>query len=718
MAKRAFCAVFLMIFFLGLGCASTRKAATPEATPPPAKSATEQTKPARPPELTEGQAEELASPTFGREAPPKPLPKSEPIDPAKVVHVTKPVLLNAEGLPLPDFIVYALGETLKVTFDVDESVLKMKDPITLRMTQEMPPAQVVEVVIGVLEKRGLVVEEKNGVLFISRSKPPARRPVDVRVGREVPDTAEEILQIVQLKYVRLPEIEPVIRETYKTGYTMRLYQRENALLISGPATVVKEVVDFITLLDVPYLSNRKMLMLKLTYWDTDEFVRQLSVILEGAGFSVTRSPRDAGVYFVPVRFLSSVLVITPDEASAKYVMDWYRKLDTYESVGAEEKAFTYIPKYSRASDLVDALSRIYTGTKATEGTLKSQPQTQSQQVIQQQQQQQLQSQVPYPTQYQTQAQAGVQAGQAGRAGSLLFSSLRMTSDDRRNIILISSSPAVYKSILTYLEKLDTPPRQVLIDATVAEFTLTDDFTFGVEWMMKNSYKNGTYTAQTLGNIGVSTSTGFVGQFLSNSQKFQAVVNAAATKGLVRILSNPRVMVIDNQEATIQVGTDVPVLTGQIAAAGITTSTGGATVLQNVQYQSTGIILKVKPLINTEGLLTLSLNLEVSEAQPNATSSVNSPAISTRKIATNIVAAHGESVMLGGLISENKQISDNKVPGLGDIPLLGYLFKNSSHTLNRTELVIILTPTVITNVEDAAKVTTEFREKLKWFLDSK
>jgi general secretion pathway protein D len=707
-----------MIFFLGLGCASTRKAATPEATPPPAKSATEQTKPARPPELTEGQAEELASPTFGREAPPKPLPKSEPIDPAKVVHVTKPVLLNAEGLPLPDFIVYALGETLKVTFDIDESVVKMKDPITLRMTQEMPPAQVVEVVIGVLEKRGLVVEEKNGVLFISRSKPPARRPVDVRVGREVPDTAEEILQIVQLKYVRLPEIEPVIRETYKTGYTMRLYQRENALLISGPATVVKEVVDFITLLDVPYLSNRKMLMLKLTYWDTDEFVRQLSVILEGAGFSVTRSPRDAGVYFVPVRFLSSVLVITPDEASAKYVMDWYRKLDTYESVGAEEKAFTYIPKYSRASDLVDALSRIYTGTKATEGTLKSQPQTQSQQVIQQQQQQQLQSQVPYPTQYQTQAQAGVQAGQAGRAGSLLFSSLRMTSDDRRNIILISSSPAVYKSILTYLEKLDTPPRQVLIDATVAEFTLTDDFTFGVEWMMKNSYKNGTYTAQTLGNIGVSTSTGFVGQFLSNSQKFQAVVNAAATKGLVRILSNPRVMVIDNQEATIQVGTDVPVLTGQIAAAGITTSTGGATVLQNVQYQSTGIILKVKPLINTEGLLTLSLNLEVSEAQPNATSSVNSPAISTRKIATNIVAAHGESVMLGGLISENKQISDNKVPGLGDIPLLGYLFKNSSHTLNRTELVIILTPTVITNVEDAAKVTTEFREKLKWFLDSK
>jgi general secretion pathway protein D len=693
-----------MVFFLGLGCASTRKAATPEVTPPPARNATEQTKSSLPPELTEGQAEELASPTFRREVPPKPLPKSEPIDPAKVVHVAKPVLLNTEGLPLPDFIVYALGETLKVTFDVDESVLKMKDPITLRMTQEIPPTQVLEIVIGVLEKRGLVVQEKNGALFISRSRPPARRPVDVRVGKEVPDTGEEILQIVQLKYVRIAEIEPVIKETYKTGFTMRPYQRENALLISGPATVVKEVIDFITLLDVPYLSNRKMLMLKLTYWDTDEFVRQLSIILEGAGFSVTRSPR----------VLSSVLVITPDEASAKYVMDWYRKLDTYESVGAEEKAFTYTPKYSRASDLVDALSRIYTGTKATEGTLKSQPQVQGQQVAQQQPQ----GQVPYPTQYQTQAQTGAQAGQTGRGSSLLFSSLRMTSDDRRNIILISSSPAVYKSILTYLEKLDTPPRQVLIDATVAEFTLSDQFQFGVEWMMKNSYKNGTYTAQTLGNIGVTTTTGVVGQFLSNSQKFQAVVNAAQTKGLVRILSNPRIMVIDNQEATIQVGTDVPVLTGQIAAAGITTSTGGATVLQNVQYQSTGIILKVKPLINTEGLLTLSLNLEVSEAQPNATSSVNSPAISTRKIATNIVAAHGESVMLGGLISENKQITDNKVPFLGDVPLLGYLFKKNSQTLSRTELVIILTPTVITNVEDATRVTKEFREKLKWSIEDK
>jgi general secretion pathway protein D len=176
------------------------------------------------------------------------------------------------------------------------------------------------------------------------------------------------------------------------------------------------------------------------------------------------------------------------------------------------------------------------------------------------------------------------------------------------------------------------------------------------------------------------------------------------------------MVIDNQEATIQVGTDVPVLTGQVAAAGITTSTGGATVLQNVQYQSTGIILKVKPLINTEGLLTLSLNMEVSTPGVNTLSSVSSPSISTRKISTNIVAAHGDSVMLGGLISENKQITDNKVPFLGDVPLLGNLFKNNVQTLNRTELIIILTPTVITNVEDAARVTKEFRERLKWSIE--
>ena len=438
--------------------------------------------------------------------------------------------------------------------------------------------------------------------------------------------------------------------------------------------------------------------------------------MKGLVSLVTRSPRDAGIYFVPVRFLSSVLVITPDEASAKYVMDWYRRLDTYESVGADEKAFTYIPKYSRASDLVDALSRIYTGTAASGGVLRSQPQVQGQQLVQQQQPLgQVQGQVPYPTQYQTQYPAQVQAGtQAGPRASLLFSSLRMTSDDRRNIILISASPAVYKSILTYLEKLDTPPRQVLIEATVAELTLTDLFQFGVEWMIKNSYQNGTYTFSTLGNLGVTTSTGLAFQFLSDSQRFQAVINAAATKGLVRVLSNPRVMVIDNQEATIQVGTDVPVLTGQIAAAGITTPTGGATVLQNIQYQSTGIILKVKPLINTEGLLTLSLNIEVSQPGTNTTSSVSSPAISTRKISTNVVAAHGESMMLGGLIAENKSTTVNKVPFLGDIPLLGNLFKYNSQTTNRTELIIILTPTIITNVEDATRVTKEFREGLNWF----
>jgi general secretion pathway protein D len=188
------------------------------------------------------------------------------------------------------------------------------------------------------------------------------------------------------------------------------------------------------------------------------------------------------------------------------------------------------------------------------------------------------------------------------------------------------------------------------------------------------------------------------------------MNAFASEDKVNILSTPRLIVLDNEEATIQVGTDIPIVTGEVTAGDVTQAQ--PSVLRNIQYRSTGVILRVKPTINTEGLLTLSISQEVSEMGANPPG-INSPTILTRRINTTVVAAHGESIALGGLISESKGWTETKIPLLGDIPVIGPLFKTTSKENRKTELLIFLTPTILTSVDEMSKMTRDLKKELKW-----
>jgi general secretion pathway protein D len=260
-----------------------------------------------------------------------------------------------------------------------------------------------------------------------------------------------------------------------------------------------------------------------------------------------------------------------------------------------------------------------------------------------------------------------------------------------------------------LTELDVPPRQVLIEATVAELTLRDELKYGLEWFLRNKMLKGDYAIKTLFGV-PTTGPGFVYQFISDSEKFNLAINALALDDKIKILSTPRLMVLDNQEATIQVGTDIPVITGEVTAGDVTQAQ--PSILRNIQYRNTGVILKVKPTINTEGLLTLNISQEVSEMGSNPPG-INSPTILVRRVNTNVVAAQGETIVLGGLISESKGYTVSKVPILGDIPLLGSLFKTTSRDDKRSELIIFLKPTIVANIDQAIKITQELKGTLRW-----
>jgi general secretion pathway protein D len=611
-----------------------------------------------------------------KKLPPPEAPR-EAFDPKRIVLKEGTVMINAEKMPLSDFVIYALGETLKISFIMDDKTMNDRQPVTLRMPRPLPAVEALEIVTGFLEKTGLLIEERAGALYIlQKPAPPAlAAPVDVRIGYNPPDSSATILQVVPLKHIRYTEINPLIADMFKTNITIKSY-KDNVLLLYGKAGQLKPIIEFIEIFDVPYLQDKRIFLLHLTYWQVDEFVTQISRILQGIGFTIATAPNSPGIMFMPIKQLSSVLVISPDENSSKYILEWKEKLDTTAAAGTGEKSYTYSPLYSRASQLVESINHLYGITSAAPATAKP------------------------PT----------TTGGAGATAALSQSGMRIAADDNKNIILIVSSPATYKQILELLRGLDVPAKQVLIEATIAELTLTDDLRYGVEWYIKDSQSGGQYALGTLGKLGLS-SVGLSYAFLSQTGNFQALVAARATANKANILSTPRLTVMDNKEATIQVGQDVPIVTGQVTASDITSTVATPSILQNIQYRTTGVILKVKPTINTEGLLTLDISQEVSEV--GAPGAGNSPIILTRRINTSVIVGHGQTLALGGLMKDNNSSAITKVPLLGDIPLLGNLFKYTAITKEKTELLVLVTPTILTGIDDGTQITNQMKKELKW-----
>jgi general secretion pathway protein D len=272
----------------------------------------------------------------------------------------------------------------------------------------------------------------------------------------------------------------------------------------------------------------------------DDFIKQLSQILEGMGFSIAKSSKEPGILFIPIKLLRSLVVFAPDDISLKYVFDWKERLDKPEIAGDGERVFTYIPKYSRASDLVKSVKTLY-------GIMPAQP-----------------SAPTTPTPPTTPAKTPA----ASQPSPTVIPGIKISSDDQKNIILIVSSPVEYKTILNLLEEIDTPPRQVLIEATIAEFTLTDQLKYGVEWFIRDTMLSGDNKGvQTISQLFDLSSggPGFVYQFLADSAKVRVLFTAFASDNKVNILSSPRLMVLDNQEATIQVGTDISIATSEVTS---------------------------------------------------------------------------------------------------------------------------------------------------------
>ncbi len=287
----------------------------------------------------------------------------------------------------------------------------------------------------------------------------------------------------------------------------------------------------------------------------------------------------------------------------------------------------------------------------------------------------------------------------------LGDSISVVADATNNSLLILATPRDYAVLLDALEKLDIVPLQVLVEATIVEVRLEGDFEFGVQW----TFDQGSRSDTSL--IGASELSpvvpGFNWTLLSSAGQVKAVLNTLASDSLVNVLSSPSVMVLDNQTARIQVGDQVPIATTQQSGTDTTSN-----LVNSIEYRDTGVLLTVTPRVNPGGLVIMDVEQEVSDVTETETSGLDSPTIQTRNVTSSVAVQSGQVVVLGGLIRDRSDESDSGIPGLYKLPVIGWLFGETSESTSRTELVVVIQPRVVANQQDADGVVDAFRSRLK------
>ncbi|MHB1271835.1 MAG: secretin N-terminal domain-containing protein [Rhodanobacter sp.] len=601
-----------------------------------------------------------------------------------------PITATLSNLPLAAFINEAYGNLLHVNYVLDPRLAKQTDLVTLRVTEPQTPQVFYRLVDDVLRRYGIAGVWDGSVLNIQPAKDASSSESPILVsGRALPSVPEShrpVFQLVQLHSVGNVDVAHWLRTAYNNNPQLKIDEdiNRNAVVLSGPPELVGEAAKAIAVLDRPFLRGSHSRRLAPAFISADQLAPKLVEALraEGLAASTTVAPGSA-IIVLPVSAANTLLVFAPDERILDHVIQWARTLDQPNPSSSSDSIFYYPVESTKAADIAAVLN----GGSGQGGM----PLTMGSSV-------------------QPANEAGTAAKPATANAASEAKRSSITVDVPRNALVFRGDPAEWQRMLPLIRQMDRPTRQVMIEVTIAEVTLDDSTQIGMNWLAKNGFGgkyNGTLQLGSLSNPGTTPSSGSSGGFsylVDVAGMNRGLLTALASHSGVKILSTPRILVNSGQEASIDVGTEVPTLSSQTAS--VQQTSGNSNILQSIQYRKTGIILDVKPTIYSDNRIDLDISQEDSEAQPiDSTSGVNSPAIFNRSIKTSLSLSDGGSVVLGGLVSTKETKGNSGVPLLKDIPLIGNLFKSQSSDKSRTELLLLIVPYIIESNQQAKDVTT-------------
>ena len=623
----------------------------------------------RVPDFQESSADNIE---FEKEAPKK----------KNIVVDGKKVKISVESIPLGEFVDLVFSSVLSLNYTVTEDVKKLQNPITLNMSHLQPKTEVLEVVKKLLEMHGVTLQQEDGVIYVlkkdSKTVEDIKDTIFIGYGRNVPaslDENEEIIMFVPYYFID-PKKSVYILQQAGIDKSRYYYPRPNIQMVRDSVKQIRKTLEIISLIDKPFMEGKTPYLVDLEYVESSEFLQKMKDIYEANGVSVTSTPDRIGVYLYNVEALNSIYIITPKESWLDMLLYWKKKLDVIGEVSSEPKFYTYKVKNRKADELAEAVNSVMEIKLAS--LVQNKPQN-----------------TPSTTQNKT-----IDTQKKGN--------FKVVADLPTNTLMMELLPLEYRELLPLMEELDALPLQVLAEVTLAEVTLTDTFSLGFEYAIRNAE-----TASPIADIELASAvfggSGFAATYAS--KRLDATINAYAEDKLLNILSKPKILILNNETGSINVGTQIPIITSENSAPDTTNATTSS-IMRNISYRNTGVIVGLTPTINSNGVLTIRVNLQLSEAQLNDTSGIDSPLIVNRSLSTTLTINDGESVMLGGLISKNKSTTQSGVPLLKDIPWLGALFASQSDKITKTELIILIKPYIIINPTEITKKTQDYTKLLE------
>ena len=585
------------------------------------------------------------------------------------------VELNYEQADLR-LVLEELANVLDITLVIDPSI---DNKVSIRTAVDRPLAlEDVWPLIRLLSRDAGVLLEQVGNVFNVR-KVQRNLPTEIVSAATVQDsTAALVMQVTPLTYVSSDAAIEVLGPVLSTTDNIRKLTTNNTLIITGTGFELDRVNQLLMLIDADPFSNQGIQIFPLNNANAVEVAAELEEILlliEGAAPSYQLKG---------IERINAILVTAPASRGFKEIERWIKILDA-DSQEQMEQLFYYKVRNLKAVELEQTLTSVFEVERDDESTTvqlrNSGSDSEPSELIARE--------VPGGTAFVT--------GNPNGNGVSANLKVKIVADEATNSLLVRSSARDYRQLLTTINQLDSVPLQVMINAVIAQVTLTEANEFGVDWsrIAANSLVDDISTTTTTGFLPRSpASLLFSKTFIDGAAQVDATLEAIATNNDVQLLARPTLTVMNNQEGEIQIGSQVPIEQGQtVGNGGVTTS--------NIQYRDTGIVLSITPQINNDGVVNLIIRQELSSVDSGSSGVGNNPVFNNQEINTTVVVRNGENVVLGGLIQSDFEDLNTGVPGLNRIPVLGRLFSYQQETLRKQELFIVLRPEIIDLNEQSA-----------------
>jgi general secretion pathway protein D len=634
-----------------------------------------------------------------------------------VRHTTNGYELNFSDAELSELTKVILRDTLQIPYVYDPRV---QGRVTVSTGGPVSRSQLLSILESVLAmNRGAMIVDGNLHRIIPQSEARQDAILSVNYQQEHQEVGNGYgISIVPLRYVSAETMTRMLTSLASPQDPPRANVYNNLLIIRGTARHRESLLEIAAMFDVDWMRGQSAGLYTLKNSSPEDVIKELQRVFatDGRGKGLVR--------FQAIKRLNAILALTKKSESLKRIQTWVARLDRGSSEAANY--YVYRVENGRAKDLTDILMAAFTGQGGTqvrgaeESEVAPTESASRQQTAAASIDEASAAAAPAATTASNTSTststspplALASTTSAPSSGSEDHSSqVRIIPDERNNKLLIKASGRDLRKILSILRRIDQPPMQVLINATLAEVTLNDELKYGVQFFLeKNNGKDGLLGFSNGNQIEISPQVPglnfMVGSVINNPR---IILDALAAKTSVRVVSSPSVVVLHNQKATLQVGDEVPITT----RSAVSVVNPDSPVVNEIQYKNTGVILNVTPRVNTNGLVTMDIEQEISTVSSTTTSDTLTPTISQRRISSTIAVESGQMVVLGGLISEQHTRDKSRIPVLGKIPYVGdVLGGNTDNKKTRTELVVFLQPVVIRDPEDAARVAEEVRARMQ------